>query len=101
MAASRARPPVVTNARVFAIAGPTMLANLTTPMLGIVGTAAVGRLGEAHLLGGVAMSAPVYTASTPSIAAAAFVSIDVIRPWAMSLRLNAMWRMPTILMSST
>jgi multidrug resistance protein, MATE family len=42
---------------VFAIAGPAMLANLTTPLLGIVGTAAIGRLGEAHLLGGVAMSA--------------------------------------------
>ena len=47
----------VTNARVFSIAGPAMLANLTTPLLGLVATAAVGRLGEAHLLGGVAMSA--------------------------------------------
>ena len=44
----------------FAIAGPAMLANLTTPLLGIVGTAAIGRLGEAHLLGGVAMSALVF-----------------------------------------
>jgi MATE family multidrug resistance protein len=50
----------VTNARVFAIAGPAMLANLTTPLLGIVGTAVIGRLGEAHLLGGVAMSALVF-----------------------------------------
>jgi MATE family multidrug resistance protein len=50
----------VTNARVFAIAGPAMLANLTTPLLGIVGTAAIGRLGEAHLLGGIAMSALVF-----------------------------------------
>src|SRR5262245_18515233 len=47
----------VTHARVFAIAGPAMLANLTTPLLGIVGTAVIGRLGEAHLLGAVAMSA--------------------------------------------
>jgi MATE family multidrug resistance protein len=46
----------VTNARVFAIAGPAMLANLTTPLLGIVSTAAVGRLGDPHLLGGVAMA---------------------------------------------
>src|SRR5262249_45353057 len=53
-------PPAVTNARVFAIAGPAMLANLTTPLLGIVGTAVIGRLGEAHLLGGVAMSALVF-----------------------------------------
>jgi MATE family multidrug resistance protein len=50
----------VTHARVFAIAGPAMLANLTTPLLGIVGTAVIGRLGEAHLLGAVAMSALVF-----------------------------------------
>jgi MATE family multidrug resistance protein len=50
----------VTNAHVFAIAGPAMLANLTTPLLGIVGTAAIGRLGEAHLLGGIALSALVF-----------------------------------------
>ena len=60
MAASSPRPRVVTNARVFAIAGPAMLANLTTPLLGIVGTAAIGRLGVASLLGGVAMAALVF-----------------------------------------
>src|SRR5215475_13820601 len=51
---------VVTHARVFGIAAPTMVANLTTPLLGIVGTAVIGRLGEAHLLGAVAMSALVF-----------------------------------------
>src|SRR3954452_10474971 len=50
----------VTHARVFAIAGPAMLANLTTPLLGIVGTAVIGRLGQAHLLGAVAVSAVVF-----------------------------------------
>ena len=50
----------VTNSRVFAIAGPAMLANLTTPLLGLVATAAIGRLGEAHLLGGVALAAIVF-----------------------------------------
>src|SRR5262245_55439074 len=50
----------VTHARVFGIAAPTMVANLTTPLLGIVGTAVIGRLGEAHLLGAVAMSALVF-----------------------------------------
>jgi MATE family multidrug resistance protein len=50
----------ITHARVFQIAGPAMLANLTTPLLGIVSTAVIGRLGEAHLLGGVAMSALVF-----------------------------------------
>ena len=50
----------VTHARVFGIAAPTMVANLTTPLLGIVGTAVIGRLGEAHLLGAVAISALVF-----------------------------------------
>jgi len=50
----------VTTARVFAIAGPAMLANLTTPFLGVVATAAIGRLGESHLLGGVAMASVVF-----------------------------------------
>jgi MATE family multidrug resistance protein len=45
---------------VFAIAGPAMLANLTTPMLGVVATAAIGRVGDATLLGGVALSAVIF-----------------------------------------
>ena len=44
----------VTTAQVFAIAGPAMVANLTTPLIGIVSTTAIGRLGDATLLGGVA-----------------------------------------------
>jgi MATE family multidrug resistance protein len=50
----------VTTGRVFAIAVPAMLANLTTPLLGIVATAAIGRLGDAPLLGGVAMAAVIF-----------------------------------------
>jgi len=50
----------VTSARVFAIAGPAMLANLTTPLIGVVATTAVGRLGDAPLLGGVAMAAVIF-----------------------------------------
>src|SRR3974390_306917 len=50
----------VTTARVFAIAGPAMLANLTTPLIGIVSTTAIGRLGEAALLGGVAMASVIF-----------------------------------------
>src|SRR5437879_13066268 len=46
----------VTTAQVFAIAGPAMIANLTTPLIGIVSTTAIGRLGDATLLGGVAMA---------------------------------------------
>jgi MATE family, multidrug efflux pump len=50
----------VTHRRVFSIAAPAMAANLTTPLLGVVGTAVIGRLGQAHLLGGVAMAAVVF-----------------------------------------
>ncbi len=37
-----------------------MLANVTTPLLGVVATAAIGRLGDAALLGGVAMASVVF-----------------------------------------
>jgi len=50
----------VTTARVFAIAGPAMIANLTTPLIGIVSTSAIGRLGDAALLGGVAMASVIF-----------------------------------------
>jgi multidrug resistance protein, MATE family len=50
----------VTHGRVLAIAGPMTLANLTTPLLGVVGTAIIGQLGQAHLLGAVAISAVVF-----------------------------------------
>ena len=55
-----AAPSKVTTARVFAIAGPAMVANLTTPLIGIVSTSAVGRLGDAALLGGVAMASVIF-----------------------------------------
>src|SRR5436190_8117691 len=44
----------------FAIAGPAMIANLTTPLIGIVSTTAIGRLGDATLLGGVAMASVIF-----------------------------------------
>ncbi|MEI8276220.1 MAG: MATE family efflux transporter, partial [Hyphomicrobiales bacterium] len=50
----------VTHRGVFAIAGPAMLANVTTPLLGVVATAAIGRLGDSAVLGGVAMAALVF-----------------------------------------
>jgi MATE family multidrug resistance protein len=37
-----------------------MVANLTTPLIGIVSTIAIGRLGEATLLGGVAIASVVF-----------------------------------------
>ncbi len=56
---SQAFEPATTR-DIFAIAGPAMLANLTTPLLGIVATIAVGRLGDATLLGGVAMASVLF-----------------------------------------
>jgi MATE family multidrug resistance protein len=53
-------PPHVTTRQVFAIAGPAMIANLTTPLIGIVSTTAIGRLGDATLLGGVAMASVIF-----------------------------------------
>src|SRR6476469_10003997 len=50
----------VTTRQVFAIAGPAMVANLTTPVIGIVSTTAIGRLGDATLLGGVAMASVLF-----------------------------------------
>ncbi len=44
----------------FGIAGPAMLANITTPLLGIVATTAIGRLGDAAILGGVGMASVVF-----------------------------------------
>jgi MATE family multidrug resistance protein len=52
--------PRVTSAQVFAIAGPAMVANLTTPLIGIVATTAIGRLGDATLLGGVAIASVIF-----------------------------------------
>src|ERR1700754_809952 len=46
--------------QVFAIAGPAMIANLTTPLIGIVSTGAIGRLGEPALLGGVALASVLF-----------------------------------------
>ncbi|MBA2403046.1 MAG: MATE family efflux transporter [Bradyrhizobium sp.] len=53
-------PSKVTTAQVFAIAGPAMVANLTTPLIGIVSTMAIGRLGDAALLGGVAVASVLF-----------------------------------------
>jgi MATE family multidrug resistance protein len=52
--------PAVTSAQVFSIAGPAMIANLTTPLIGIVSTTAIGRLGEAAMLGGVGMASVIF-----------------------------------------
>src|SRR6201990_3324135 len=52
--------PKVGTRQVFAIAGPAMVANLTTPLIGVVSTTAIGRLDDAALLGGVAMASVIF-----------------------------------------
>ena len=37
-----------------------MVANLTTPLIGVVSTIAIGRLGDATLLGGVAIASVIF-----------------------------------------
>ncbi|MEP9351023.1 MATE family efflux transporter [Xanthobacter sp. KR7-225] len=51
---------VVTHARVIAIALPMTVAHLTVPLLGVVDAAVVGRLGDAALLGGVALASVLF-----------------------------------------
>jgi len=76
------RPFSVTHRMVLAIAVPMTLAYLTTPLLGIVDMAVIGQLGQAELIGGLAIGAiifdVVYTtfnflrASTTGLVAQAF-----------------------------
>ncbi len=48
------------NARVWALAGPIILSNLSTPMLGAVDTAVMGHLPDAAYIGGVAIGAIIF-----------------------------------------
>ncbi|WP_371348784.1 MATE family efflux transporter [Ancylobacter sp. IITR112] len=50
----------VTSRRFLAIALPATLAQMTTPVLGLVATGAIGRLGDAVLLGAVAVGALLF-----------------------------------------
>ena len=54
------RPFSVSNRLVLSIAVPMTLAYLTTPLLGLVDTAVVGRLGQPALIGGLAVGAIVF-----------------------------------------
>lgn len=46
---------------VLAVAVPIMLANVTTPLIGLVDTAVLGQLGEARLIGAVAVGAMIFS----------------------------------------
>lgn len=50
----------ITHRRVWRIAGPIILSNLTVPLLGAVDTAVVGHMPEAYYLGAVAIGAMVF-----------------------------------------
>ncbi|WEX88206.1 MATE family efflux transporter [Sinorhizobium garamanticum] len=58
--AGEAGPFHVTNRLIFSIALPMTLGFLTTPLLGLVDTAVVGRLGRADLLAGLAIGAVMF-----------------------------------------
>ncbi|MEQ8666029.1 MAG: MATE family efflux transporter [Rhodospirillales bacterium] len=49
------------NRRVWRIAAPIMLANVSTPLLGIVDTAVIGQLPGAYYIGAVAVAAQIFT----------------------------------------
>lgn len=47
---------------ILALAVPVMLANTSAPLIGVVDAAVVGRLGDAALIGGVALGAAIFNA---------------------------------------
>lgn len=51
----------ITHRQVWHIAGPMILANLSTPLLGMVDTAVMGHLSSAHYLGAVAIGSMIFT----------------------------------------
>jgi MATE family multidrug resistance protein len=48
------------NRRIWALAGPIILSNVTVPLLGMVDTAVVGRLPDPRYIGGVAIGALIF-----------------------------------------
>ena len=58
--ATPGRAPAVTHKRILALALPMTLSHATTPLLGFIGATVIGRLGDAALLGGLALGAVVF-----------------------------------------
>jgi multidrug resistance protein, MATE family len=52
--------PEISHRRMLALALPMTLSHVTTPLLGLVDATVIGRLGEAHLLGAVALGAVIF-----------------------------------------
>ena len=55
-----ARAPLITHRSILAIAVPIMLSNVSTPLLGVVDTAVVGRLPDPAYIGAVALGALIF-----------------------------------------
>lgn len=55
------RSNAVLNAKIWRMAWPPMVSNITTPLLGLVDTAVVGHLGTATHLGAVAIGASIFS----------------------------------------
>lgn len=53
-------PAPLSHANVLAIALPIIIANISTPLIGIVDTAVLGQLGDAHYIGAVAIGAMIF-----------------------------------------
>lgn len=51
----------VTHGAILALAVPVILSNITTPLVGAVDTAVIGQLGNAALVGGVAVGATIFS----------------------------------------
>ncbi|NVK40777.1 MAG: MATE family efflux transporter [Oceanospirillaceae bacterium] len=54
-------PPREDHHRVWQLAWPMILSNVTVPLLGLVDTAVIGHLPESHYLGGVAVGSMIFT----------------------------------------
>lgn len=50
----------LSHGHVLAISVPIILANVTTPLIGLVDTAVLGQLGDPHYIGGVAVGAMIF-----------------------------------------
>lgn len=51
----------ITHGEVLRIAAPMTLAHMTTPLLGVVATGAIGQTGEPHLIAAVAMGSVIFS----------------------------------------
>jgi len=60
MSPSSTAPIEITNAKILAIATPIMLSNISQPLIGIVDTAVVGQLPQAHYIGAIAVGALIF-----------------------------------------